>query len=254
MEKRLFECLALYAASKNPHNKKQPCPIPDNIEQRYQNLVYSLCGCETADPTLITLENFTKIVATEKNMHPFFLSGRGYEKKVEIDTNNRAVALCQQFYLNKNITKIMMMDGHGRIILQFLQCLVNKLNSLTGSKKADFKARLATLKICVMDIDDGVLSAHQQIFFPSFFEHVKGDILNRTKTPDRLFYLNFCGIASQEEKIHEFIEKNYGETVVFLSFSVGRGASQKMYKETLQRVFPEMETVSTRGDFETVKF
>lgn len=114
--------------------------------------------------------------------------------------------------MKKNNQKhLITMDGHGRFIMSFMNCLSEK------------KENLNEWKFTVVDIDEDVDKWHK-LFFPKSFKCKNCDIftyLEELKRKTKYFiYMNFCSIPSGlKEKCYELLTAQKFKDSVIVSFS-----------------------------------
>ena len=157
--------------------------------------------------------------------------------------------------INDKETKLVLMDGHGRIVYRLLKKIHD--NGLQNSRK-----------IVVVDLDQTVDRWHKAFFPSCSVESVHGDIFKQANRIKPCFlYLNFCGIAGMVENTMN-ISNQY-----ILSFSTMRrnadldaiwnfidnGSNVDLVHETgeiskllkyLKEI--EFEKISIRRDFVTI--
>jgi len=128
------------------------------------------------------------------------------------DQEERAKHLAKYIKDNK-ITEYTTMDGHGRMYFS----LLSKLGSYADQ-----------LKIRVVDIDSTVNKWHE-LFFPGTVECVCGNIYDYKPTPDKLIYMNFCGIGGikGQKMLAQYLNSIQPNNIIniFISFSTMRGAT-----------------------------
>jgi len=176
--------------------------------------------------------------------------GNPGESKKITDLEKRAekiASLLKQYH-----TTIRLMDGHGRFVLLLLGAIISKHG----------EARANSLKIELVDIDQGV-SAYHKSFYP---EHLvaqgklvlrSADVTTLPLSDETLVYLNFCGIAASKiavkKLLKDAIEKPNVRIVV--SWSMARKAAKSKTLSTFNSaVGPNffMKLVETgRTDFTT---
>lgn len=149
---------------------------------------------------------------------------------------------------------VVMMDGHGRFLLQFL----HEVYIMYGEE------RLRTLKIRLLDIDQDVTNWHLSFFLCERIESITMDVFNYLKVLDRtqLYYLNFCGVGNEDafNTLKRFARE---ATCPFMvSFSTARKAAGRdtEFSEYLNNhnkkmaLYPQLLEDKSRADFKTFVF
>lgn len=113
---------------------------------------------------------------------------------------------------NKYNTKLVIMDGHGRIVAK----LLNKIAKTKSPQ--DFIIK-------VVDVDPTVTEWHKLFFPAQNVVSCTGNILDYS-TEDNLVYMNFCGLGSQKVEVMNKCKSSLSN--FFLSFSIARNANKNI--------------------------
>jgi hypothetical protein len=113
---------------------------------------------------------------------------------------------------NKYNTKLVIMDGHGRIVAK----LLNKISKTKSPQ--DFIIK-------VVDVDPIVTEWHKLFFPAQNVVSCTGNILEYS-TEDNLVYMNFCGLGNQKVKVMNKCTSSLSN--FFLSFSTARNAKKNI--------------------------
>jgi len=92
--------------------------------------------------------------------------------------------------------KIVMMDGHGRTVLQFLNSLFVKNEDLN------------TYHITLVDVDTMTDRWHKLMYPKKYFTCLNEDVFKASMTTDASIYLNFCGATPYMNEIKKIITKS----------------------------------------------
>jgi hypothetical protein len=171
----------------------------------------------------------------------YFGLENGGRQRLE-SVRERAKILVNMIRMNLNITKITIMDGHGRFLFALLEALFKTKDD-----------RLMNIDITVVDIDRSVHQWHE-LFFPADIRSVHSDIYDYQKRAqeDTLTYFNFCGIGGKTG-LERFLAKLHSSCL--LSFSTrgykGERSVDRFFPTHLRRGF-QFETVTSELKFMTI--
>eukprot|EP01114_Cavostelium_apophysatum_P004388 TRINITY_DN14616_c0_g1_i1.p1 TRINITY_DN14616_c0_g1~~TRINITY_DN14616_c0_g1_i1.p1 ORF type:complete len:281 (-),score=27.28 TRINITY_DN14616_c0_g1_i1:103-945(-) len=172
------------------------------------------------------------------------------ERQSAVDQRDRAKELAK--CITPNIEEVVLMDGHGSLTLLFFLAVLE----LHGGD------RLNRLKITIVDIDLTVVNYHEKFFAFKNISSSYKDITAEELSPNKLIYMNFCGITKSLVDVKSFLQK-IGSKVqpLLVSFSYQRRASvndgtKKNVAARLKRAVPngkKFTVVTEREDFKTFR-
>ena len=168
----------------------------------------------------------------------------GASPKVD-DIKLRARALAE--LLHPLHQTVIMMDGHGRIMLQFLHEVV-KLHGLH---------RLEKLRIKLVDLNDEVTQWHNTMYRCTAVESIAANVFEHTKILPRsqLVYYNFCGAGKCYGELKENLKN--AQWPLMVSFSTMRSANEFLTDFVDSVSNPgliKLQLPTTRQDFVTFVF
>jgi len=152
----------------------------------------------------------------------------------------RADCLVEILVDNPQIHEIHTMDGHGRFLFVLLQTIIRRIPQ-----------RLNTLKLIFHDVDPDV-TAWQGLFFPNgLCSSVTSDIFEVERSPNRLIYMNFCGLGgpNQYRKFQRYVDEfslTKGQIFVF-SVSRARGAKALFDDASWNPANPQLRNYQVRS-------
>ncbi|EGG14379.1 hypothetical protein DFA_12151 [Cavenderia fasciculata] len=164
------------------------------------------------------------------------------------DIRKRAIELASLVTTDTKVVR--MMDGHGRLVLNFFGEVI----------KQHKRDRLNKLVIELVDNVKNVTEYHKSFFYTegrTMINCINADIFQRpVPDADTLVYYNFCGISPSVDSMKARLKVS--PATLMVSFSVARGASTKNFGAQLSlavvhikdRCFTYLKT--EREDFKTM--